>query len=87
MKMRNATLLFAILVSLCSCRSSSASSIIDSFKPLLPTDEYESESSAKEDSLEKKNHIFEAEAARFIGHSIKNSKPMDGKCKAQSYFF
>lgn len=84
--------LLSCLLFSCSTSFADSSSSFNSGKPFLPEDEYPLDSSSlKEyeiDPFEKKDHIFEAEAAMFFGYSMRSKEePLYEKCIAHSYLF
>lgn len=84
--------LLSCLLFSCSSTQTDSSSSFPIGKPFLPEEEYPSDSSSlKEcevDPFEKKDHIFEAEAAMFFGYSMKSKdQPLYEKCIAHSYLF
>lgn len=87
-------LLLPALLPLAGCSPSSSNNSYDTGKPMLPDNEYPDESASApvvdntpEDKGELVDHIFEAEAAQFIGVSTSANQPIGGKCIAQSFFF
>lgn len=87
-------LLLPALLPLAGCSPSSFNNSYDTGKPMLPENEYPDESASTpvvdntpEDKGELVDHIFEAEAAQFVGVSTNANQSIGGKCIAQSFFF